>query len=92
MTALKKQPEPKRKPVNEKYRVKPNLSLRGRDIMQRLNNGTLPLNKDGQYTLDPKYAQMKGKSKIDHARDFVEESIKIENLKNKLNEPSRSKT
>lgn len=81
MTTKKTMP---RKITNEKFRVKPNLSLRGRDIMQRLNNGTLPLSPEGQYTLDEKYAQMKNKSRIDHARDFVEESLKITKLKKKL--------
>lgn len=77
----------------EEHRVIPGRSLKAKDIMQRLNNGTLKLDRDGQYTLDEQYAKIKGKSKIEIARDHVQATKDINDLKNRLqNVPSNAKT
>lgn len=94
-TKTKATPKPQRKPVKDKFRVIPGRSLKGKDIMMRLQNGTLQVVADGQYTLDPQFAQMKGKSKIDIARDHLTAQKEIHDLKTKLqnqNVPSNSKT
>lgn len=93
-TKTKAQPKQERKPKDEKFRVIPGRSLKGKDIMNRLKNRTIIPGYDGQYTLDEQFSKMKLQSKIDIARDHVKAQKEIHNLKTKLenqNVPSQSK-
>lgn len=63
-TASKKT-KPVRKQNDPKFRVIPNLSLKGKDIMARLRNGSLRLDATGQYSLSPEIDATRRMTKLD---------------------------
>lgn len=81
-TATKKS-QPK-KITNEKFRVKQNLSLRGKDLMSRLNNRTLLFKEPTNHSLDPKVDDIRRMSKIDIARESLLNSKNISDQMRKL--------
>lgn len=76
--------------LNDKFKVYPGLSLKGRDIMIRLRNGSLQLQEGGQYNLDKDIEKTRRMSKLDlaHASQQIQEDIRV--LGDKLNQ-SQSK-
>lgn len=70
------------KPKNEKYRVIPNCSLRGSDIISRLKNRTL-IPQTGQYALDEAIDATRRMNKIDVAREALSNSKNIHTLQQK---------
>lgn len=70
---------------NEKYRVIPNCSLRGSDIISRLKNRTL-IPQTGQYALDEAIDATRRMNKIDVAREALSNSKNIHTLQQKANE------
>lgn len=50
---------------NEVYKVKPNLSLTGKDIKYRLANGTLKLRDNGQYSIDKELDQARRMNRLE---------------------------
>lgn len=76
--------ETAKKPKSNRFKVIPNLSLTGKDILTRLRNRSLTLNQGGQYILDEKIDQVRRMSKIDIAREALSNQKKINNLNQKL--------
>jgi len=67
------------KPV--KFRVIPNLSLKGKDIMIRLKNRSLILdNKNIQYSLESEFDEARRMSKVDLHRAMLDNAKHINSL------------
>lgn len=67
-----------------KFKVIPNLSLRGKDIIQRLNNRSLRAEPDGVYSMDEKIDATRRMRKLDILTEANKNSNEINNLTNKL--------
>lgn len=76
--------EQAKRPKSNKFKVIPNLSLKGKDILTRLRNRSLTLGANGQYALDEKIDQVRRMSKIDIAREALSNQQRINNLTNKI--------
>lgn len=74
------------KQKDPKFRVIPNLSLKGKDIATRLKNRTLKIDTDGQYSLEAEIDETRRMSKLDISRKAVENNKKINSLNDKLKE------
>lgn len=86
-TATKPKKEAQTKPtqVNPKYRVIPNLSLKGKDIMTRIKNRSLIPDRSGQiYSLDDKIDTSRKMSKLDLLNEMQKNDRQISDLKSKL--------
>jgi len=69
---------------SERFRLKPNLSVRPKEIALRLNNGTLTLSPGEQEQWSEELTDFNRMSKIDIERKRLEGSRHIQDLKNKL--------
>lgn len=67
-----------------KFRVIPNLSLKGKDIAMRLKNRTLRIDSDGQYSLEAEIDETRRMSRLDLARKAQENNKKINILQKTL--------
>lgn len=77
---------PQQKPKDPRFRVVPNLSLRGTDIMKRLKNGSLKVDvKTGQYSIDDEIDASRRMTKADIINASRKNFQNINNLNNKLN-------
>lgn len=65
---------------DNKYRVIPNLSLKGKDIMSRVKNRTLILQPNTTYSLDEEFDNFRRMSKLDQVNRHRE----LINQKNSL--------
>lgn len=64
-----------------KFRVIPNLSLRGKDIMTRYKNGTLRMTLEGQYSINEKIDESRRMTKQDIINAARDNNSKIEGYK-----------
>lgn len=76
---------------DNKFKVIPNLSLRGKDIRQRLANGSLKLNPSNQYSLDTQIDATRRMHKIDIIHEAKKNQGIIENLGQKLKDITNPK-
>lgn len=72
-------------PKDAKFKVRPNLSLRGKDIQTRLKNNTLDTDADRQYSLDEKIDETRKLSKLELNTKVNENNRKIQDLNDRLN-------
>lgn len=86
-TKSKKSEKPK-SPEN-KFKVIPNLSLKGNDILTRLKNGSLKLGSNA-YNSSPQIEATRRMSKIDIARKMVENQQTIQSIKSNLSTLKKS--
>lgn len=68
----------------KEFRVIPNLSLKGKDVLNRLNNRSLILEPGGQYNLDEKIEEARRMSKLDILNQHRLETANIANFRKKL--------
>jgi len=69
---------------NEEFRVKPGLSMKGREIMTRLKNRSLNINPSNNHSLEEAYDEIRRLDKKDLIRKSRENQISINNHKLKL--------
>jgi len=82
--SIKSQYETK-KLINSKFRVIPNLSLKGKDIMTRLNNRSLIIDNTGQqYSLEEEFDSMRKMHKTDLMNAHRNNHHLINSLQNQL--------
>lgn len=67
-----------------KYRVIPNLSIRGKDLIKRINNRSILPEPDGVYSLDDKIDETRRMSKLDVSREMLKNQKEINSLTSKL--------
>lgn len=80
-------PSPKKREIvrDPKFRVIPNLSLKGKDIMKRLQNRSLILDgMTGNYTLEEQWDAMRRMTKADAILAAQKNANQIKELSNKL--------
>lgn len=75
-----------KKTTNPKFRVIPNLSLKGRDIMTRLKNRSLILNASGQYEINEAIDATRRMTKLDILNEMKRNSSKINEIQSILNQ------
>lgn len=90
-TKTKAQPKPQKR-KNEKYRVIPNLSYRGKDIMSRLKNGSLKPQSSGEYSLLPEIDETRRMSQLDIKRKAQENAHKIKGYQDDLGKQPQPQT
>lgn len=76
---------------DSKFKVRPNLSLRGIDIQNRLKSNTLDTQHNSQYSLDEKIDETRRMSKLDIHTKYNENQRKIQDLNDKLNKANTPK-
>jgi len=73
-----------KKTDKNKFKVIPNLSLKGPDIMRRIANRTLIVNGQGQYSLDPEVDDTRKMTKMDIMNKHREITGNIANLQKSM--------
>jgi len=76
--------ETQKKQKNPKFRVVPNLSLKGPEIMRRLKNRSLNLEHGGQYSIDEEIQASLKLDKVELKNKARENAQKIADLAKKL--------
>lgn len=91
-TAKPRQPmaEASTRKRDPKFKVIPNLSLKGKDIMNRLKNNSLQLQHSGQYSLEEEIDNSRRLSKVEIMHKAKENLENINNLTSKLNKPPKN--
>jgi len=74
-----------KKTDKNKFKVIPNLSLKGPDIMRRIANRTLIMNSQGQYSLDQEVDDTRRMTKMDIMNKHRELTGNIANLQKSMN-------
>jgi len=74
-----------KKTDKNKFKVIPNLSLKGPDIMRRIANRTLIVNGQGQYSLEPEVDDARRMTKMDVMNKHRELTGNIANLQKSIN-------
>ncbi len=69
-----------------RFKVIPNLSLKGTDVIKRLRNRTLMPSQNGQYSLDERIDEARRMNKADLINAYRENGIKLSNINQKLQE------
>jgi len=69
---------------NNKFKVIPNLSLKGPDIMRRIQNRTLIVNGQGQYSLESEVDEARRMTKMDIMNKHREITGNIANLQKSM--------
>lgn len=72
------------KPKNPKYKVTPNLTPRGIDIIMRLQNKSLDTTGERSYTLNEDIVNARMKSKHEIIKDAQKNASRIKGLKDSL--------
>jgi len=67
-----------------KFKVIPNLSLKGKEIQSRLQNRSLILNGNQQYSLDDKIDEARRMSKLDILNERIKLQKSISNMQKSL--------
>lgn len=75
------------KPKNTKYKVHPNLTPRGKDIMIRLRNKSLVTSGGDNYTLDDEIVRASRYNKKDLINKARENAEKIQGYEKELSKP-----
>lgn len=77
--------ESRKKPKDPKYRVHPNLSIRGKELLTRIKSRNIKLDNSGQqYIMDEEILKLSRMNKKDVINEHREGAQKINSLKNKL--------
>lgn len=72
-----------KKPEN-KYRVIPNMTPKGPDLMRMLQNGSLKGGSEGEYSMDEEIEKISKMSRADLKRESILGQEKVNQLENKL--------
>jgi len=86
---IKQPQQPVKRVRPEKFRVIPNLSLKGRELMTRLKNRSISISSDFNHTLEQEYDEIRRMTKKDILRKSNENNQTINNIKNKLQNAQR---
>lgn len=74
-----------KKLINEKFRVHPNRSLKGQELMIRFRNRTVQGKQTGVYNDNEQAERARKMSKVEIKREALENASHIKQLSNKLN-------
>lgn len=77
--------EKTKKPKDNKYRVIPNLSLKGKDIMQRVKNRSLQLTPQMNYSMENEFDEFRRMNKLDQVARYNAIVNEKKSLQQKLN-------
>jgi len=86
MSKTIKAPKQEQKKRDPKYRVIPNLSLKGKDIMQRVKNRSLDIKSSTTYSLDEEFDNFRRMDKLDQVNRYNEVQKMKKDLQLKLNQ------
>lgn len=89
-TKMSKTIKQQKKPENQ-FRVIPNLSLKGKDILTRLKNKSLKLDHEGQYSIQEEIDATRRMSKLDIMDKAQQNKKSIDELNKKIQSHSKPK-